>query len=83
MYQMLDGYYGKQYQYMSELSFFQWSIHAFDASFLLFVGTLHLYFLLSSYPNSVKLIPKKKKKEKEKNKTVCYKRKCQLSRITT
>ena len=42
--------------------------HAFDASFLLFVGTLHLYFLLSSYPNSVKLIQKKKKKKRKRKK---------------
>ena len=56
--------------YLNCLSFNE-VCHAFDASFLLFVGTLHLYFLLSSYPNSVKLIQKKKRKKKKKKTKQC------------
>ena len=64
------------------LSFNEVYMHSMHHSSYLLV---HFTCIFSFLPIQIvlNLSQKKKKKEKEKTKTVCYKRKCQLSRITT
>ena len=60
----------------------KYAMHSMHHSSYLLV---HFTCIFSFLPIQIvlNLSQKKKKKEKEKTKTVCYKRKCQLSRITT